>query len=165
MLLRWNRKESILYIAGLEDAEYVATSTVRNELNGRRRLHDPKEVVRAVVNGQYGPAYMPRPFPTGIWHITGIEIIHDESSEYWPLKIKTDAQQEVETWALDDAGGYAHPTGETVTDGGYWLHWTPSKTTLGCLRIGTDNAEQVRELAGFISAALDRREVVVLEVL
>jgi len=159
--ITWKRDTGTAAAAGVE---FVITNDIRNELNGRRRLHDPKEVVRAVVNGQRGPPYMPRPFPPGAWKITGIEPSADPN--YAPIKIKTDTCQPVEVWALDDRGGYDHPTGERVEDGGYWLHWCGiSKTTLGCGRVGTDTDEQVRLLASMIGRAWNNGEVVTLEVI
>jgi hypothetical protein len=142
---------------------YVATCDVRNEQNGRRRLHELREVVRAVVDGQYGPAYMPRPFPLGSWRVTAVEATTDPA--YAPYKIRTDAHQMVETWALDAAGGYDHPTGEMVDDGGYHLHYAEnSSTTLGCIRVGKHTPDQVNALARSIKAALDSGEAVTLEV-
>jgi hypothetical protein len=158
--ITWKRDKGTAEAAGVT---FVITNDIRNELNGRRRLHDPKEVVRAVVNGQWGPSYMPRPFPRGAWEILDIEKSVDPN--YAPIKIKTDAHQPVEVWALDDRGGYDHPTGETVEDGGYWLHWCGiSKTTLGCGRVGTDTDKQVKLLAGMIRKARTAGDTVTLEV-
>jgi hypothetical protein len=62
-------------------------------------------------------------------------------------------------------GGYDHPTGEFVEDGGYHLHWAEySRTTLGCGRVGGDTDEQARLLAGMVQEALDAGDVVTLEV-
>ena len=36
---------------------FDVNSDVRNELNGRRLLGDPKQVVRAIVNGLYSDPY------------------------------------------------------------------------------------------------------------
>jgi hypothetical protein len=158
--ITWNRDKGT---AVAEGVEFVITNDIRNELNGRRRLHDPKEVVKAVLYGEYGPPYMPRPFPLGAWKITGI--VPSDDQNYAPLKILTDAHQLVDVWALDDRGGYDHPTRERVNDGGYWLHWCGiSKTTLGCGRVGTDTDEQVKLLAGMIRKAIEKAEPIVLEV-
>jgi len=130
----WLRDKGILTIG---EETFFVFSEVRNELNGRRKLGIKGEVVRAVVNGQEGPPYMPRPFPKGLWEITGIEIIADQKSEFYPVKIRTNASQLVNVWELDKSGGYAAMTDREVIDSGYHLHWTPSKTTWGCGRIGS----------------------------
>ena len=161
MTIRWSYEDSELSIDGLKD-RFVATSDVRNEINGRRKLGVAKEVVRAVVNGQWGPPYMPRHFPFGTWDIVEVEPITDRKSEFWPIKIRTTAHQLVKVWRTGATGGYLVVSPETVDDSGYHLHWTPSKTTLGCIRIGTDSPEQIRALAGYISAALDKGEHVTL---
>ncbi len=113
MRIIWNRDKGE---AVCGDMSFIITSDVRNELNGRRLLGNPKEVVRAIVNGRWGSPYMPRPFPLGTWRITGIE--KTDNPEFAPLKIKTDAYQMVQTWELDAEGGYSNPTGEYVRDEG-----------------------------------------------
>jgi hypothetical protein len=160
MKLIWNRDEGKARING--DA-FTITSEVRNELNGRRRLHEKGEVVRTVLNGRWGNPYMPRPFPRGAWNITDIRMSGDP--EFAPLKIITDAFQTVEIWSLDENGGYDKPSGETTRDEGYYLHWSEgSMTTLGCGRVGTDTPEQVERLAGIIRNAWEHNESVTLEV-
>ena len=158
MIVTWRRDDEVLEIDG---EKFVVTNKVRNELNKLRKLHDPKEVVRAIVNGQYGSSYMPRQFPRGIWNITEIE--YTKVRDFAPIKIKTDAHQKVQTWALDKLGGYDHPLDIFVDDSGYYLHWAQfSRTTLGCGRVETEN--EVRRLAELIKPALDRKESVILEV-
>jgi hypothetical protein len=144
--------------------EFIITCDVRNELNGRRRLHDRKEVVNAVTaTGGYGLPYMPRRFPKGLWEITAVE--ETGKPVFAPLKIKTDARQIVDTWALDSSGGYDRKTG-TADDYGYCLHWCAgSKTTLGCGRVGGDTAYQVILLAELIRGAWKEGEKVLLEVI
>ncbi len=160
MLIRWNRNEGTA-ICG--DEHFTITSEVRNELNGRRSLGNPKDVVRSIVNGQWGPPYMPRPFPLGNWRITGIE--KTDNPEFAPIKIKTDAWQKVQVWELDKDGGYSHSTGESVRDEGYHLHWSQhSKTTLGCGRVGLTTDTQIRSLALLIYPELDAGRAVFLEV-
>ena len=158
MKLLWKRDDDILEI---NDEKFVVTNKVRNELNKLRKLHNPKEVVKAIIGGMWGPPYMPRQFPKGEWNITGIE--YTKNPEFAPVKIKTDAWQKVQVWALDDKGGYDHPVDSYVNDSGYYLHWAQfSKTTLGCGRVETEN--EVRRLAELIKPALDRKESVTLEV-
>ena len=155
MKLTWHRDKETLEVNG---ETFVVTNNVRNELNGRRKLHDKKEVVRAIVDGVYGSPYMPRQFPLGTWKITEIE--ETTARDFAPIKIKTDARQAIETWALDKSGGYDHPTGQYVIDSGYYLHWSQySKTTLGCGRVGTDTDTQIRRLASIVGAGLAVGEV------
>jgi hypothetical protein len=139
------------------------TCDVRNELNGRRRLHDPKEVRRVVQpDGHWGPPYMPRPFPLGTWRVIAVEDTADK--EFAPVKIRTNAHQLVRTWALDAAGGYDHEEDRLVEDAGYHLHFAEfSRTTLGCGRLET--AGQARSLAAAIRKAMGKGEIVQLEVL
>lgn len=158
MTLKWERALGILMVNG---KPYVCTANVRNEANGRRRLHEKAEVVRAIVGGQYAGPYMPRPFPLGTWLVVGVEWTNDR--DYWPVKIKTNARQTVDIWELDARGGYDKPSGKTVMDEGYHLHHArDSKTTLGCGRIGTE--AEARELGKMIEAALRRGEEVELRV-
>jgi hypothetical protein len=161
MKIVWDRD---LGTAMLDGQQFVITSEVRNELNGRRLRHAPGEVVRTVTNkGTYGDPYMPRPFPEGLWKITGLESTN--VAVYAPIKILTNAHQSVQVWALDKDGGYDVPTKNFVEDYGYWLHWSQaSRTTLGCGRVGTNTSEQVRELARLVNAALTLGEEVLLSV-
>lgn len=147
MLWTWNRDGGLLDAGG---RWFKCTNRVRNEIDpdAVRRLHDPAEVRYAIVNGQKGPPYMPRKFPRGMWTVTGIETIADYHSDFWPIKIRTDAHQLVHTWALDAAGGYDYPLPDVVDDSGYHFHWDRwSRATLGCGRVGTDNDSQIRALA------------------
>jgi hypothetical protein len=161
MRIIWRRDSGIAECGG---KEFVITSITRNELNGRRRLHEPSEVVNIVTRGgRWGQAYMPRQFPTGTWKIVGVE----KTSEpvFAPVKIKTDAHQNVELWNLDSHGGYDRPSGIFAEDWGYHLHWSEnSKTTLGCGRVGTDTNREALELAGLVSDAMAAGKDVILEV-
>jgi hypothetical protein len=144
--------------------DFIITSDVRNELNGRRRLHDKREVVNVVTAaGVYGKAYMPRRFPRGLWEVTAIE--ETDNRVFAPFKIKTNAHQIVDTWALDSSGGYDRKSGGTADDYGYYLHWCAgSKTTLGCGRVGSDTPRQVILLVELIRSAWKRGEQVFLTV-
>jgi hypothetical protein len=84
MKIIWHRDEGRFIC---DNTEFRVTCDVRNELNGRRKLHDRLEVVHAIATGN--PPYMPRPFPKGKWRITGIE--NTDNPVYAPVKIKTDA--------------------------------------------------------------------------
>lgn len=142
--LIWERDKGRATIDGLS---FDIVSNVRNAANGLRKLHVKSEVVNSIVNGVYADPYMPAPFPKGLWKIT--EIIADKGRDYFPIKIKTNAHQKVPIWRLDKDGGYDHATEIMVDDSGYCLHWSEfSKTTLGCGRVGKDDASQVITLAG-----------------
>jgi len=158
--LIWDRDKEVLTLG---DEKFTVTNRVRNELDKSRKLHNPKEVVRAITNGQYGSPVMPRKFPKGIWNITEIE--YTKARDFAPIKIKTDAFQKVQVWALDEAGGYDHALTAYVDDAGYYLHWSEfSSTTIGCGRVGTDSDKEIRRLAELIEPALKRGEKVKLEV-
>ncbi|MDR2865730.1 MAG: hypothetical protein LBV68_08990 [Spirochaetaceae bacterium] len=78
MKIVWKRDAGRALCAG---REFIITSIVRNELNGRRKLHNPDDVVNTVKeNGTWGAAYMPCPFPKGTWEITGMEKIKNRYS-------------------------------------------------------------------------------------
>jgi hypothetical protein len=143
--------------------DFIVTCDVRNELNGRRRLHDKKEVVNVVTaSGKYGAPYMPRRFPKGFWEITAIE--ETGNPVFAPFKIKTNAHQPVETWALDSEGGYDRKTGGVAEDYGYYLHWSKSSmTTLGCGRVGSSSPYQVALMVELIRAAWKDGEQVFLK--
>lgn len=161
MKIKWDRDGGKLYA---DDKIFDCTCIVRNELNGRRKLGDPKEVVRAITNGYWGPPYMPRQFPKGTWKILDLE--YTMASEFAPIKIRTNATQRVDVWELGATGGYLKPAGYTVVDEGYHLHWSRnSLTTLGCGRVGTDSSTQVVDLAAIINKYLQKGEVVELEVI
>ena len=139
-------------------AGYPASCRVRNEINGRRKLD---EVVYTVpITGKPKP-YHPRQFPSGIFEITGIEYTND--SEYAPVKIKTTATREVFTWDLDVNGKYWEPTGKTQIDSCYWLHFTNSPTTLGCIKI--NDIHDALSFANIIEPVLNHGDKIYLEVL
>lgn len=161
MVIRRRRDEGVAETCG---RNFVITSEVRNELNGRRRLHDRTEVVNVVTaDGRWGHPYMPRPFPKGSWRVTGAEESRERT--FAPVKIKTDAHQRVELWNLDADGGYDKPSGIYAEDWGYHLHWSEhSRTTLGCGRIGTGTGTEALRLAALAREARGRGEEVTLEV-
>jgi hypothetical protein len=163
MKIIWKRDENALETGGIV---FTVTNNVRNEIDplNVRRLHEPKEVIRAVVGGEWGDPYMPRKFPKGTWLITAVENTDEE--DFAPVKIRTNAFQMVETWLLDAAGGYSRPSGKLVRDGGYHLHYCAKyRTTHGCGRVGTDSPKQVLKLAKMIRAAMASGEEVTLEVI
>ncbi len=123
-----------------------ADCQVRNELNGERPLHDPDQVVYAETGNRYDKIpYMPRRFPEGTWPI-GMPRSKPPEDEYlWPWYIPTDAWQYVDTWLLDEDGGYEcaeeNALNESVVeffpviDTAYGMHYSKSRTTLGCIHV------------------------------
>lgn len=167
MKLLWKRDLELLEVEG---KIFNVTCAVRNEIDSKevRRLHEPKEVVRAIENGRYTVPYMPRKFPLGEFKVTGLDWIPWENisqRDFWPVKIKTNATQEVDAWSLSANGGYDKPSGKRIIDSGYHLHFCQnSRTTLGCGRVGKDTPEQVTELAYLIEDAIEAKEEVSLVV-
>jgi hypothetical protein len=140
-------------------AQYPASCKVRTLRDGTRMAD---EVVRSVPGGR---PYDPRPFPSGLWRVTGVVWQKDarfDAATYGPVKILTNAWQMVEVWTLDRYGDYLRETDELVRDEGYWLHYSESKTTLGCIR--SDSPQDVIAIAKAVEAALRQGEVVGLEV-
>jgi hypothetical protein len=140
-------------------AQYPVSCNVRT-LRERTRMVD--EVVRSIPSGA---PYDPRPFPIGLWRVTRVVWQQDarfDFATYGPVKILTNAWQMVEVWKLDQFGDYLRETDELVRDEGYWLHYSESRTTLGCIRV--ESPQGVIGLARTIEEALRRAEVVSLEV-
>lgn len=135
MKMRFFRKDRLIEVATatvIRDVE--ADCVVRNEINGWRHKHDPKEVVRAMTHDPYNkPPIMPREFPSGDWNVYAPRPRHDKYLA--PYFIPTDAEQYLPIWGLDENGGYDRPTADKVLDIGYGLHFSTSSTTVGCIRI------------------------------
>jgi len=152
----WQRDKGILTVNG---KDYECLSNVRNELNGRRLLHDPREVVRMIPTAH---PYMPRSFPLGTWSILGT--IHRRIGDpgyptKGPIFIRTDACQILPVWSLDSLGGYDHETDDLVIDCGYGLHASPdSLTTWGCGRISSATS------ARFLGNLVDTESGIILDV-
>ena len=151
-------KELIVMNGCTEIARYKANCSVRNELNGRRKKD---QVVYTIPQSGHPKPYYPRQFPSGIFDIT--EVTYTPDPTYAPVKIKTSATREVFTWDLNQNGEYWKPTGKTQIDTAYWLHYTDSSTTLGCIRIGS--AQDAMSLAQIIERTLERGDSIKLEVL
>lgn len=156
LIFTWS--EIIIMNGNTEIVRYPASCKVRNELNGKREKD--QVVYTYPVSGNPKP-YYPRQHPSGIFEITGIEYTDDV--EYAPVKIKTDAVRKVFTWDLDREGNYWEPTGNIQVDKYYWIHFTNSKTTLGCIRI--NNIHDALSLAHIIEPVLENGDKVWLEVL
>jgi hypothetical protein len=142
-----------------ESGVYPISSRVRTLSAGTRMSH---EVVRSIPAGK---PYDPRSFPVGIWRVTGLDWQKDKRFDprtYGPVKILTDAWQAVRVWELDEHGDYFRETEEATRDEGYWLHYSASKTTLGCVRL--DSTADAIAVANAVQRAWDRGETVELEV-
>jgi len=115
-----------------------ADCVVRNEVNGWRRLHKSDDVIYAMTHDPYSKyAVMPRAFPKGEWKVS--EPLARNGEYLAPFFIPTNAEQYLEVWDLDRGGGYAKATGKKVLDIGYGLHFSTSKTTVGCIRIHSES--------------------------
>ena len=142
---------------------FTATNNVRNEIDPIyvRRLHDPREVRYTITKDRSrGKPYMPRKFPKGVCEITAVEHRSDfkfDAHEFGQVRVRTNATQAVEVWALDNAGGYDHPTGEFVPDYGYLIHYSDFNTTLGCIRASSQ--ETMIKIADLIEAGLREGKV------
>ena len=158
MIIKYSHTVGIL---GVLDKTMEASCHVRNEINGERKLSEPHDVVYAITGNRYESVpYMPRKFPTGIWQVF---MPQERQSKYLaPYFIPTNAKQLVRVWELDGRGGYDEATDERVMDHGYGLHYSTSRTTLGCIRIHTK--DDLVTLVGLIRATILQNQVVTIEV-
>jgi hypothetical protein len=143
-------------------AKFAISCNVRTLKDGTRG-RAVKEVRRCIPDDL---PYDPKPFPKGLWNITAVEWRDKykfDAWEYGDVKIRTDAWQPVKVWELDQDGNYLKETEKEVIDKGYLLHFSMSKTTLGCIRIAT-SAEAVI-LGKVIERILDKGEAVQIEVI
>lgn len=175
MHISWVPKSGTLSATSEEKTVVIpATCVVRNRDFGEdprneRRLHDKSEVVWTYSFDRYNPSvpYMPKTFPSGSWKITDFpKVCHlddPDGSYLYPLFIFTDAWQMVEEWALDENGGYDHPTGRLVKDIGNGIHYSSSRTTLSCIKI--TNMADIYTLGGMVKYALFQRHPISLEAL
>lgn len=141
---RHDKQMKVITSTGLRMVE--CDCTVRNEINGWRKLGVPGEVVHAITkdNVLTKVPVMPRPFPVGVWKITGAVVRRDKYR--WPYLITTNAWQELDVWELDRYGGYLRNSGQTVFDYQYGLHYSESNTTTGCIKI--HDVQDLRWLVG-----------------
>ena len=142
-----------------DGAHFAASCDVRSLLNGRRKSY---EVIRSIPHNL---PYDPKPFPIGLWEITGVEWqkdFHFNFDTYGPVKIKTNAFRWVKVWELDKDGDYLRERGDEVMDYGYWLHYSLSKTTLGCIRL--ESAGAAETLGKLVERYLNSGEKVEWEV-
>jgi hypothetical protein len=154
-----NLKDGRLWSPELPTGFYSIGNNLRTIRHGTRQSY---EVVRTIP-GNF--PYDPQPFPKGSWSITGVEWQKDfkfDINTYGPVKIKTDAWQMVNVWELDEEGDYLRQTDVRVKDTCYWLHYSVSNTTLGCIRFASP--EDAIVVAERVVLALGRGEAVSLEV-
>jgi hypothetical protein len=133
----------------IRDAVFPISSRVRTFRDGTRRAN---EVVRSIPDGL---PYDPRPFPKGLCNISGIDWQIDKGFDfntYGPVKLRTDAWPWVKVWELDAEGDYLRETGQRVKDTCYWMHYSLSSTTLGCIRLGSP--EDAIAIANILEKAL-----------
>jgi hypothetical protein len=138
---------------------YSVSNRVRTLREGTRKSY---EVIRSIPDGL---PYDPRPFPKGLWNITGVEWQQEKGFDprtYGPVKIRTYAWQWVKVWELDADGDYLRETEKQVKDTCYWLHYSESGTTLGCIRLGSPG--DAIAIGRFIADAM-KHDAVTLEVL
>jgi hypothetical protein len=148
-------------IADLTAGRLIFPETVFPVSNRIRTVRDgtreAPEVVRSIPDNL---PYDPRPFPKGLWHITGLDWQKEKGFDprtYGPVKIRTDAWQLVNVWELDGDGDYLRETERRVKDTCYWLHYSVFNTTLGCIRLASP--EDAVSAANIIARALDREPV------
>jgi hypothetical protein len=139
---------------------YFVSNRLRTVRDGTRPAYD---VVYSIPDGL---PYDPQPFPKGLWKITSVEWQKErgfDPNTYGPVKIRTNAWQMVKAWMLDEEGDYTRETDQETRDTCYWIHYSPSKTTLGCIRL--DSEADAVALARRIEDAMRRGEPVELEVI
>jgi hypothetical protein len=143
--------------------EFKVSNRVRSFAEGTREAW---EVINSIPSNL---PYDPQHFPAGLWLITNI-IRHKvekgkenfKEHTYGPVKIVTNARQNVHVWKLDDNGDYESETSQMVNDTGYLLHYSDSSTTYGCVRLASP--DDALAIAGMIEPALKADERVTLEV-
>jgi hypothetical protein len=150
MIIQWRQGDDFLIF----DGNMVRCScNVRNELNKQR---SPTEVVHTMPNKK---PYYPRIFPDGLWKVSWPRERTDK--ERAPFFIPTDATQRVRVWDVKD-GRYTMPTEFWDIDTGYGLHFSESKTTLGCIKI--EAVADLLEMVKKIDEALREKEDIYLRV-
>ena len=139
MTLTWNKHEPFLLA---DNRKIPCWSKVRNEINGLRPKPNIPDLVYSLgKDGRKEHPIMPRPFPAGVWKITGFIEHHDKEKDgyLYPVYIATDAYQMLDIWTLDEAGRYLSNTHEKIADYFYGLHFSNSDWTQGCLRIARED--------------------------
>jgi hypothetical protein len=118
----------------LPEAVYPVSNRIRTLRDRTRKAY---EIIRSIPDNL---PYDPQPFPKGLWRITDVEWNQGKGFDYptyGPVKIRTDAWQQVNIWELDRDGDYLRETDQRVKDTCYWLHYSSFTTTLGCIRLAS----------------------------
>jgi len=112
---------------------------------------------------------MPMTFPKGKWEITGVVWQKDsfgksqfDYNTYGPCKIQTNAFQAVNVWELDSEQDYLRETDKKVKDSCYWLHYSTSSSTLGCIRLSSES--EATTIGKLVEASLFETGACYLEV-
>lgn len=150
MKIHFSKANQILQSNGRSMAAWCK---VRNELNKERAVNE------VVMTEPEEHPYYPREFPNGVWNV--FKPLVKRAPYLAPFFIPTDAWQMVDLWEVSD-GKYVKKSGKTYRDSGYGLHFSTSRTTLGCIRIGAQ--ADLMWLVDSINAALAKGEKVTLEV-
>ncbi len=173
MKFLYNKKNELITCSNFDlsgGVHFDVTCIVRNNKGtGRnhRALGDPGQVIYAMDGDRYHRRpYMPQTFPLGSWHIKAPYPVSPDDPEYkykgaWI--IPTDAFLMVQVWELDEAGGYLRPTDEWVKDWGYALHFSNSRTTLGCGKIVRE--PDLMRMKIMVENTIQRNEAILLEVI
>jgi len=151
-----NLSKGILLLNG---SVFPITCKVRSLRDWTRASY---EVIRSVPGNW---PYDPRPFPPGLWNVTGVERQKEKGFDpktYGPVKIRTDAWRQVNVWELDEDGDYLKETPRRERDEAYLLHYSSSGTTLGCIRLASP--EDAEMIARVIQRLFEQKETIQLEV-
>jgi len=146
----------------INGAAYPVSNKIRTV---RDKTRKSSEVIRSIPDNA---PYDPQPFPKGLWEINAVEWQEVNGKNmfdyntYGPVKIRTDARQMVKVWELDADGDYLRETDREVEDRGYLLHYSVSKTTLGCIKISVPT--DAIQIARVIEKLIDDGEKIELEV-
>lgn len=149
-IITWARRESYLTAFG---EQIECSCIVRNELN---ELRGRAEVVYTMPGDH---PYYPRRFPVGRWTVG--DPVARTGRYLAPYFIPTDAWRFVDLWNIVD-GKYKSSTGQLVKDIGYGLHYSESRTTLGCVKIHDKQA--LKTLVNQIIEAHEAKEEIIFEV-
>jgi|ETNvirnome_2_300_1030623.scaffolds.fasta_scaffold00663_11 hypothetical protein len=168
MKLHFNGQR-IAWTLGPASGEIAADCQVRNELfehpRDERPLGVKKQVVYADTGNRYDKIpYMPRTFPEGLWVLNTPRAKPPEDTYLWPWYIPTDAWQWVKSWALDENGGYQciDLEGKQVIDKAYGIHYSKSRTTLGCIHVLSEH--ELCALTGMVFSQILAGKINTLEV-
>ena len=148
--LRWTQGGNVLRAW---DRMIVCSCVVKTLAEGTR----PRWMIVRTLPGD--KPYDPLPFPKGVWKVGTPRARIDPYKA--PFFVPTNAFQSVEIWEVEDRA-YTRPTGEFTRDEGYGLHFSTSRTTLGCVKI--EDERDVLWIVDRIEGAFGKGESVEMEV-